>query len=146
MRSTDLMARPVTQSRYWGLSTGLATRNSKVAASGASAANSGRPPGAAAGDEQPPADHRRRGEHEAQAGRVLRSATCPPLSFYAPNRYTTVPGQPACRQIMICRRLACRRLVPPFLGRRERRGRSGQGSRLLPARCSARVENRLRIR
>ena len=28
------------------------------------------------------------------------SATCPPLSWYAPNRYTIVPGQPACRQIM----------------------------------------------
>ena len=92
--------RPVTQSRYCGLSTGLATRNSKVAASGASAANSGRhrtrleaisscqPATAAATRTRPRRDA------------SCASAACPPLNCHAPNRNTTVPDQPACRQIM----------------------------------------------
>ena len=93
-------ARPVTQSRYCGLSTGLATRNSKVAASGASAANSGRhrarPQPISSRQPITAATARMRPRLDASCA----SATCPPLSWYAPNRYTSVPGQPTCRQIM----------------------------------------------
>ena len=87
-------ARPVTQSRYCGLSTGLATRNSKVAASGASAANSGRhrarPEAMSSRQPITAAAARTRPRPDAS----WASATCAPLSWYEPNRYASVPPSP----------------------------------------------------
>ena len=135
----------MTQSRYCGLSTGLTTRNSKVAASGASVANSGRHRARprATSTRQPitAAAARTRPRPDASCA----SATCPPLSWYAPNRYTTVPDQPACRQIMngvaatdsisTPRAPACARKLAVALGKTAQTAASTAAAAARPRRC-----------
>jgi hypothetical protein len=138
-------ARPVTQSRYCGLSTGLVTRNSKVAASGASAANSGRhrarPEAISSRQPITAATARARPRSDASCA----SATCPPLSWYAPNRYATVPCQPACRQIMngvaatdsisTPRAFWCARKLAVPLAKKAQTAASTAAAAAIPRRC-----------
>ena len=92
-------AKPMTQSTYWTLSSGLATRTSSVTASGASAANSGRhrPRSRPTHRDQTATAAAMRTRHSLDASSAI--VTSSPLSCIAPYRYTTAPCHPACRQI-----------------------------------------------